>query len=386
MKNKIFFLLLIILQNTYSQVTFVIKKLPENTSKYTSIYISGDFEGWTGGQEKYKLSQNKNSYTITLPKNEEVINFKFTKGSWKTVETNIDGNNLENRTFTFGNKSDTVKIKIANWSNTAPKKSTAAKNVSILSEEFYMPQLDRKRRIWIYLPPNYDSANKKYPVMYMHDGQNLFDTATSYAGEWEVDETLNKLYKEKGFELIVIGIENGGEKRMNEYSPWKHDKYGGGEGEAYVDFIVKTLKPYVDTNYRTKSDKENTAIMGSSMGGLISYYAGLKYSETFSKIAVFSPSFWFADESIKYAKVLRDLKNSKMYFLAGGKEGVKNTDFAEISKTVSDMNTVITILIEEGLNSDNINSKIIPEGTHNEKLWKDNFEEAVLWLFDEQIN
>ena len=301
------------LQISYSQVTFVVDKLPENTPENGNIFISGDFEGWTGGQEQYKLSQGKNTYFITLPKQNKTINFKFTQGSWNSVETDIEGNNSNNRTYTFKSEYDTLHIEILIWANTAIKKSTAAENVSVLSEEFYMPQLDRNRKIWIYLPPGYDVSDKNYPVMYMHDGQNLFDSNTSYSGEWEVDETLNKLYQEKGFELIVIGIDNGGDKRLDEYSPWKNKNYGGGEGEAYVDFIVKNLKPYVDKNYKTISDKNNTAIMGSSMGGLISYYAALKHPDVFGKTGVFSPSFWFSNESFAYAKTQGDIKDTKMY-------------------------------------------------------------------------
>ncbi len=387
MFKKVFvFIFIFVFQSTFSQVTFVVENLPENTPKNTTIYISGDFEGWTGGQEKYKLSQKNNRYSITLPKQSKSIDFKFTQGSWNSVEVGINGNSIDNRIYTFKRKNDTVKITILNWTNTSLKESTATKNVTVLSEDFYIPQLDRNRRIWVYLPPDYDLTNKNYSVVYMHDGQNLFDDNTSYSGEWQVDETLNKLYKEIGFGLIVIGIDNGGDKRLDEYSPWKNKKFGGGEGEAYINFIVQTLKPFVDKNYRTKSNKQNTAILGSSMGGLISYYAALKYPDIFTKIGVFSPSFWFSNQSIKYAKNHGDIKNTKMFFLAGGKEGLKNTVFTEISKTVSDMDKVIGILKEEGFNSGNISSKIIPDGEHNEKLWRENFKETILWLFDEQID
>ena len=380
-KNIIFLIFIFSIQNLFSQVTFLIEKLPENTPKNTSVYISGDFEGWTGGQEEYKLLQNKNTYSITLPKQNESISFKFTQGSWDTVETDINEINIDNRIYTFNGEKDTIRINIYNWTNTSTRVSTATKNVSILSDDFYIPQLDRKRKIWIYLPPNYDSSKKSYPVIYMHDGQNLFDKTTSFSGEWGVDETLNKIYKEKGFGLIVIGIDNGGNKRLDEYSPWENTKYGGGEGDHYVDFIVKTLKPYVDKNYRTLPDKEFTAIIGSSMGGLISYYAALKYPTVFSKAGVFSPSFWFANESFQYTKTRGNIQNIRMYFLAGDKEG-ENVTFEEINQTVKDMNTIVDILKTEGFNSDNIFSKVVPGGKHNEKLWKENFKEAILWLFN----
>lgn len=354
----------------------MVETLPENASENTSIYISGDFEAWTGGQEKYKLLQNKKNYVITLPKRSGKINFKFTKGSWTTVETGIDGNNIENRTYVFSEKKDTVLIKIASWTSIIPKRSTALKNVSIISEDFKIPQLNRSRRIWIYLPPDHDSLKKSYPVIYMHDAQNLFDEATSYDEEWQVDETLNKLYKEKNIGLIVVGIENGGSKRMDEYSPWRNDKYnGGGEGDAYLDFIVETLKPYVDKNYKTLFDRQNTAIMGSSLGGLISHYAALKYPEVFGLIGLFSPAFWFSLNSYEFTFNPDDLENMKMYFMAGDNESPSMID---------NLNNMITLMKSKGFTQKNIMSKVVSGGEHNEKLWRENFEEAILWLFDEK--
>ena len=373
-KNILFLILIFITQILFSQVTFIVEALPETTSENASVFISGDFESWTGGQEKYKLLQNKKSYAITLPEQTGEINFKFTQGSWNTVETDITGNNIDNRTYSFSNKKDTVKITVANWTDNRPKISTASVNVSILSEHFEMPQLNRTRRIWIYLPPDYDSSKRSYPVIYMHDAQNLFDEATSYAEEWQVDETLNKLYKGKNFGLIVVGIDNGGSKRMDEYSPWKNDKYnGGGEGDAYMDFIVKTLKPFVDKNYKTLIDKQNTAIMGSSLGGLISHYGALNYPETFGLIGMFSPAFGFSEMSYDFASKHSDIQDLRMYFMAGDNES---------PTMVTNMENMITLMSSKGFTKKNILSKVVLGGEHNEKLWRENFEEAILWLFD----
>ena len=360
----------------------MVNDIPENTSKKSSIYISGDFEEWTGGQEKFKLQQKGGAYFITMPKQKNAINFKFTNGSWGSVETNSEGLNIENRSYIFEKEGDTVVVKIANWTNSINviKNTTATENVFILSEDFEIPQLNRKRRVWVYLPPNYEKSEEAYPVLYMHDGQNIFDKSTSFSGEWEVDETLNKLYEQYDFKLIVIGIDNGQEKRLDEYSPWVHSEYGGGEGEAYVDFLVNTLKPYVDDNYRTLSGREYTVIMGSSMGGLISYYAALKYPNVYGKAGVFSPALWFSEKSYDYAKTKGNLKETKMYFLAGGKEG-GDVSYNEISQTVKVTNTVVELLNEEGFPSKNIISKTVSDGEHNEHFWKTEFEEAILWFF-----
>ena len=256
--------------------------------------------------------------------------------------------------------------------------------MQIIDKEFQIAQLKRKRRVWVYLPPNYKISKKSFPVVYMHDAQNLFDKKTSFSGEWEVDETLNKLFRDKNLQLIIVGIDNGGKKRLDEYSPWKNSKYGGGEGDKYLEFITKTLKPYIDTNYRTLKDSKNTGIIGSSMGGLISHYAALKYPKVFGKVGVFSPAFWFAPEVIEFSKKNGKLNNTKMYFLAGGKEG-SNVAFNKISQTVKDMNAMIKTLGNNGFNSKNIQSKVVPEGKHNEELWRTNFDEAITWLFKDDI-
>ena len=134
----------------------------------------------------------------------------------------------------------------------------------------------------------------------MHDSQNLFDNYYSFAGEWGIDETLNSLFNAGDYGCIVVGVDNGGVERINEYSPWVNASYGGGDGDKYARFIVETLKPYIDQNYRTSPEREKTGIMGSSMGGLISFYIGLKYQEVFSKIGIFSPSFWFSKECYSF--------------------------------------------------------------------------------------
>lgn len=369
-----------------AQVTIIVDQVPENTPKNATVFISGDFEGWSGGKKEHQLNKKEGNYTITLPKELKQIQFKFTLGSWKSVECSIKGSSIENRSYTFNKSNDTLRVKIAGWDHLFEKRitSTAAKNVSVLAKDFEIPQLNRKRRVWVYLPPGYEKSNESYPVVYMHDGQNIFDANASFSGEWGVDETLNKLFNEKNLKLIVVGIDNGGAKRLDEYSPWKNKKYGGGEGNAYLEFIVKILKPYIDSNYKTLKGKENTAIFGSSMGGLISHYAGLKYPGVFGKIGVYSPAFWFAPEINEYAKAHGNIKDSQIYFLAGGKEG-GNTRYKEINQTVQGMNSMIRILKTHGFPLENIQSKVVPNGKHNEALWRNNFEEAILWLFPNAI-
>ncbi|HSQ46786.1 MAG TPA: alpha/beta hydrolase-fold protein [Lutibacter sp.] len=257
--------------------------------------------------------------------------------------------------------------------NTAEKKSTAASNVSLLKKEFVIPNLNAiSHKVWIYLPPNYENTSKKYPVIYMHDAQNLFDAATSYAGEWEIDETLNKLYEKTGKGFIVVGIENGGEERLNEYTPWENKKYGGGKGAIYVDFIVKTLKPYIDDHYRTKKQQRHTGLIGSSLGGLISYYGGLQHPKTFGKIGALSTSFWYSEKVVDFTQEKGNLKNVKLFLLVGGKEG---------DDTDKDTQKMEKLLLKSGFKPKNLETKINPEGQHNEAFWRSEFSAVVSWLY-----
>ena len=139
--------------------------------------------------------------------------------------------------------------------------ATAGPGVRVLPP-MTIPGLGRERTIRLYLPPGYDASTKRYPVLYMHDGQNLFDDATSYVGEWGVDEALDALAAD-GLELIVVGIDHGGEKRFNELSPVSHPRFGAGENRQYTDFVVNVLKPHIDATYRTRPEREHTGIMGS---------------------------------------------------------------------------------------------------------------------------
>jgi predicted alpha/beta superfamily hydrolase len=364
----------------FGQVTFIITEIPEYTPPEDVIYIAGSINSWNPGASEFALEKNENeNWFITLPEEPDgtTIQFKFTRGDWGTVEKGASGEEITNRQFTFGN-GDTVNVEILNWADSGGGGgSTAAENVSIITDNFFMPQLERSRRIWIYLPPDYDNTTKNYPVLYMHDGQNVFDAYTAYAGEWEVDETLNDL-AEEGYNVpIVVAIDNGGAERMKEYNPWINPQYGGGLGDEYIDFIVETLKPYIDENYRTFSGREETGIMGSSMGGLISQYGALKYQNVFSKVGIFSPAYWTADSIWMFTTETGKQQNMKIYQIIGSLEG---------QVVISDMWEMQNELTNVGFGENELLSLEVEGAEHNEAFWRDNFRNAYLWMFTEFAN
>jgi alpha-glucosidase len=259
-----------------------------------------------------------------------------------------------------------------------PKASTALPGVSLLPELLEIPGLNRKRQIRMYVPPGYAASNKRYPVLYMHDAQNLFDDATSFVGEWKVDETLNALSKEGKLELIVVGIDNGGDKRITELNAWDNPRFGAAEGKQYTDFIVNTLKPYIDARYRTLPDRAHTAIMGSSMGGLASHYAIAQYPQVFSKAGVFSPAYWTATPSFEFMAQHPLPKDARVFLLMGEKEG---------DSMVPDVQRMADIVRASGHPAANTVLKIVPGQKHNEGFWSSELREALLWMFaDEKVS
>lgn len=265
-------------------------------------------------------------------------------------------------------------------------KNTIVGNVKII-KDFYLKELGKNRNIWIYLPPSYIKCEKKYPVLYMHDGQNIFNAYTSFSGEeWQVDNTLDELANyNSDYEVIVIGIENGGVERLNEYSPWKSTiqnipsvKNQGGQGNKYVDSIVKTLKPYIDNNFRTVAN--DSGIIGSSMGALISLYASLKYPNIFQKVGLLSPAFWFAkDKLFKFINSTKLNVNNNFFIYCGEKEsGI--IEFSEIYK--NDSIEIYNLLKTLGFNS--LELLIDKDGIHNEIYWAKHFKRIFLWLYDKK--
>lgn len=201
----------------------------------------------------------------------------------------------------------------------------AAQGTLTTIPNFYSPQLNNSRSLILYLPPSYNTNTaKRYPVIYMHDGQNLFNAATAFGGvEWQVDENMNSLISQgKVAEVIIVGIYNTA-NRISEYTPSVDPSYGGGNANKYLDFVQNTVKPYIDTNYRTLTGPANTYMLGSSLGGLLSCYAGWTRSNVFSRVGCMSSSFWWNNEN--FTTQVQNYAGTKppvrFYLDFGGNEG-----------------------------------------------------------------
>jgi len=374
--HKIFFFVLIFFScfvlNAQFKLTLRVKNLPSYHNSSEPIFIAGSFNNWNPGQKEAQMQKEGNVYSITLVAPRGRHEYKLTRGSWEKVESGANGFPTENRSVEIMGDT-TLEISIQHWADHFPKqakKSTAGKNVKIISTSFFIPQLNRYRRIWIYLPQSYSTSLKKYPVLYMHDGQNVFEDSTSGFGEWGVDEALDTLGTETK-ECIVVAIDNGGDKRLNEYSPYDMQRFGKGEGDAYVDFLVKTLRPYINKNYRTKKCGKHNYVAGSSMGGLISFYAILKYPKKFGGAGVFSPAFWIVPQLKEVVASKAKKIKGRIYFFGGQLEG---------ETMVPDMLGVFELMNK--YSKAKMTSVVRAEGKHNEATWREEFPLFYRWVLN----
>lgn len=357
---------------TLGQRAIVIDALPANTPDGATLHLGASANGWNPGDPTWVFNPWNGDFLLEVPEAApNSFQGKVTMGDWSGVEGTAGGGFVPNRTFNFSN-SDTLTIQVAGWEGMPGGVDDLPPNVVVLDDSFFMPELDRSRRIRLFLPSDYDASTADYPVLYMHDGQNLFSAQEAFAGEWEVDESM-LAFEAGGYSgAIVVAIDNGGSHRIDEYTPWANDQYGGGEGEAYTDFIVNTLKPFVDENYRTLSDRDHTGIMGSSLGGLISFYGGVRHQDVFSKVGVFSPSFWFTDDIYTYTETAGKNEDMRIFFLAGEQES---------GTLVPNIDNMINILSSAGFGPDEVRFDTHDDGQHSEWFWAREFPVAFVWLY-----
>ena len=341
-----------------------------------AIFITGNFNGWKPKDLSYELQRtDANNFYIDVEDEilPEKIEYKYTKGGWENVELDKFGSITPNRKTTKKRKeiNDTVDKWRLNW---GPFKEEFFPIVEVISEKFYIPQLDRYRKVWALLPYDYYTSEKTYPVLYLQDAQNLFNENSEF-GNWEIDKKLSLLAEYGRGDLIVIAVEHGSEDRIKEYIFDNDSVAKGSEGKKYIRFIADTLKPYVDLNFRTKRDRENTGIGGSSLGGLISIYSGFLYPEVYSKLMIFSPSLWVEPQNNFPLLSFRNPYNIKIYLYGGELEGSRMVKRIRVFE-----NNLQTWEYKKLFNFE-FKTNINPEGTHNEFYWSQEFPKAVEWLF-----
>lgn len=236
------------------------------------------------------------------------------------------------------------------------------------------------REIVVYLPPDYDiSPQRRYPVLYLQDGQNLFDPATAFLGnDWGLNKLADELIQTGQIEpLIIAGVYNSGRKRMSEYAPVRDRAGRGGGGRNYGRFLIEDVKPFIDSQYRTLPECTSTALGGSSLGGLVALYLGLKFPDVFCKLIVMSPSVWWADQAIlRQIRASRLKPNQKIWLDTGTMEGQNPL------AVVDDAIRLRNALLKKGWQLGKDLIFVQDEGAgHDEKAWGRRMRAALQFLF-----
>ena len=239
----------------------------------------------------------------------------------------------------------------------------------------WSPQRRNRRDVDVYLPPSYAAGRTRYPVVYMHDGQNLSDPETAFAGTWQLDAILRNLAS-RDVEPIVVGVHNLADERLAEYSPFPDRKHSGGEAERYLAFLTDTLKPRIDRLFRTARGPLRTATVGSSMGGLFSVYAWLRRPDVFALAGIMSPSLWFGrDRLFDFVESSR-LPRGRVYLDAGTAEG---------AGTLRDVRMLRAMLVAKGAREGESFSYVEARGgRHDEASWGRRLAGALEFLLPPQ--
>lgn len=248
------------------------------------------------------------------------------------------------------------------------------------THELEVPYKAQKRRVRVLLPKNYDTETQHYPVVYMHDGQNVFYSREAYTGQsWKTIHTIKK--NPDIPKMIIVGIDNDNDNRMNEYSAWKFKDTGmpfniefGGKGIEYAEFVLEVVKPFIDATYRTKPDKAHTAMIGSSLGGNISQFMGIAFQNQIGGLGIFSSAMWLTQETFnRYIDKTPLDSEQRVYIQVGTQEG-DDTDATltrgNIKQLYLDSSlTYYQQLVRGGIPMEQIHFDIVADGIHHETVW-----------------
>lgn len=382
--------------------------LPKDPALGGEFYLASSANGWNprGQRGEYDTGGvcGNAPYLVdfVLPASvvdDPAFEFKFTRGSWDTVEVDAKGRDIANhrvaecRTGTLTDGKRVVFVEVAGFADQRPVRwpelQQAASTVTgdLRIHEVASAVLGNTRKVRVWLPPGYGDTGgtpvPRFPVLYMHDGQNCFDAATSFAGEWGVDETLTRLIGEgKVPSMIVVGIDNAGAARVDELCPVPigagHAPEQGGKGDAYIRFIVEEVMPLINREYRTLTGPEQTSMGGSSLGGVITLHAAMTRPELFGAILVESPALWVGDGEFLKRTTSHQRWPQRVFMAMGGKE---YSDADKDAELVSQVRGVEASMRAAGLNDARLRVVVEDGAGHNEKAWAGRLGGAMEFLF-----
>lgn len=363
-----------------ARVTLVVTDVPEGTPDGATLTLASSLNDWNPTAPGFAFTAEADgTHTLTLELRAGTsFEFKLTRGEWDSVERTADGREKKNRTLDVTGDAR-VELRVERWLDSpgavASQPSTMSGTVERL-ERVRSPQLRNTRDLLVYLPPSYRTSEARYPVLYMLDGQNVFDVKTSsVAQEWRADETAEALAA-RGLEVIIVAIPHGGAERAHEYVafPTSFNDYKP-KGEKHAAFVASTVKALIDRRYRTLPDAEHTGIAGSSFGGVASLYTALRHPEVFGFVGSFSPALWVADQSLfRFAQEHPAPRTLRAYLDMGDREGIGPAEklyAIELTEEMADL------LHQQGAEVRFVRAE---NGWHNEDAWAQRFPAVLEWF------
>jgi predicted alpha/beta superfamily hydrolase len=363
----------------------------ENASaKSIDIFVAGNLKAlgqWKPDGLRLKRSEDGLYRGEVSAPAGTLLEFKLTQGTWALVEKDRAGRDIRNRRVEVSPTADgtpqRIPVTVERWASSDPVESVT-NGTLVRHENFKSAHLSEARTVSVWLPPNYADSDERYSVLYLHDGQNLFDAATAAFGvEWKVDETSARLIESNEIRaVIVVGIWNTSE-RIDEYTLTKDSRTGhGGQGLAYIRFVADELKPFIDRTYRTRSERESTLIGGSSLGGLISMHACVERPEMFGGCIALSPSLgWDGERFLKsFESGLTWPDKVRFWFSMGTKEG-RNAESHAVNSSRSRRLAAQLKPNPEGTTA-GIRFQEFPDAGHDEAAWSNQLPAALKFLLD----
>ncbi|MES2656338.1 MAG: alpha/beta hydrolase-fold protein [Bacteroidota bacterium] len=359
-----------------AQIVLQLNNLPGNTPAGATYSIVCEQNDWNATDSLFQFKKIKNKWQLALPPLKDTFYFKVTRASNNSIEVDSNYESIQNRVVYPYQKKSLVTIDVANW-NDLQKEHSANKNVEMLSDSFYASMLGYARKIYVYLPNDYyQQPDKRYPVVYAFQGQNLFDNYTAQYKEWRMDETLRIFQKQGDNGCIVIGIEELPKYTNKEINPFYKGVFANDTGTAlqFGLFINFQLKPYVDSVYRTKRNDYYNAIVGAGKFASMALFIGLNNHFGFSKVGLFSPVFENRDSIFGFVAKNKRFRPKRFYITYAYNDSLVNIkDCEELADYLQDSANYFDTEV-------NVVAKMT--GSHNEVFWSKQFRPAYEWLFD----
>lgn len=365
--------------------------VPPDTPAGATVHLAGDFQGWRPGDPDWALRRGDDGRWRFSAEwaDGRPLQFKFTLGGWDRVEKGPAGEELQNRLHVAA-RDTTLRLVVARWADGTPPRATATGDIRPLD----VPGFLGGRRVWVWLPPGYDDEpDRRYPVLYVLDGQNAFDAATSFAGEWEIDESLARLIVAGEVEpLVVVAVANGGALRTDEYTPWPGPDpatpagmpTAGGRGAEHLEAIVADLMPAVAEACRTRRGPGHTGLCGSSFGGLMALHAGWARPDVFGRLAALSPSLGWAGAAPLAMIEAQERPPVRLYTDMGTRErgNLLDGDGNGIDDAIDALRALREALLRRGFREGIDLLVVEDEGArHHESFWARRFPVAARFLF-----